>query len=138
MNRNCKWKPGTWIVLGVYMTLALLPAGAVVYCISESGHSAIELAHDDCLHALDTTAPTRRIVSLSSRGPHCTDTKLVLGADHLPKESNTLLTRLPETFLAIQPDSPSYQSQHYPRYNRLGHHPKHHQTDHLRTVVLLI
>lgn len=138
MYRNRKWKVTMWSVLGVYMAVALLPAGAIVYCVSESGHLAIELAHTDCPQVTYADASVRQGMAFFEQSLGCTDIKLALSADYFRKESNPFLTLPSRTFLAIPPILPTYQIHHYPACKLSDFAPRHQPTDFLRTVVLLI
>ena len=139
MGRNRKWNVIVWTVLGAYLTLALLPTGAIVYCISESGHSAIEFAHDGCPQATCTDASVRPVAVFSKQSSGCTDTKIAFSTDHLRKPINQSLTLLPKTFVGIRPNLPTYQIHHDPACKFSDRPPQDHRpVKLLRTVVLLI
>ena len=140
MGRNRNWNNVVvWTALGAYLALALLPAEAIVYCISEPGHSAIEFSHNGCPQVTCTDSSVRQVPAFSEQSPDCTDTNLALSADHLRKTTNPPLKLLPRTFLAILPNLPTYQIHHHPAYKFSDRPPQDHRpTTFLRTIVLRI
>lgn len=139
MGRNWKWHAAAWTVLGSYISLALLPAGAIVYCILEPGHLAIEFAHNDCPQVICNNSSVKQLAASSKQTPACVDTALTFSDEHLRKKSHSPLTLPPRTFLAILPNLPTCQIYHYPVYQISRRSPQDCQpTNFLCTVVLLI
>ena len=90
-----------WVVFGTYLVLALLPTGAVIHCIAEPGHSAIEFTHKFCSQDTRDDASVRQGETFSEQESGCTDTEISLSAVHLRKKSNLVLPILSRTLFEI-------------------------------------
>lgn len=137
MDRNWKWQVTVWAALGAYLALALLPAGAIVCCISEPGHSAIEFVHDDSPQATFAGSSVGKITAFIKTSPGCTDIKLTFSAGNLRKKSNLFLALTPKTFEANLSPSVTYGSGHYFSGNLSGMIPQEYRPTHFLDMVVL-
>ncbi len=139
MLGNRKGNVIVWVVFGIYLVLALLPTGAVIHCIAEPGHSAIEFTHKFCSQDTRDDASVRQGETFSEQESGCTDTEISLSAVHLRKKSNLVLPILSRTLLGIFPNLTEYHLQRNPVHNIFGR-PRQdlRSIDLLGTVILLI
>ena len=139
MVRNRKRAVIAWTVLGTYLVLTLLPAGALVHCISEPGHSAIEFTHAVCSEIAGVDHSARQDRTFCEPRSGCTDNQIAFSTPHVRIEPIGALSLQPTAPMAIPPNVRKLQL-HCASALRLSacSTEAHHPTDHLSTVVLLI